>query len=66
MTLLPILTFTELRLVPLELMQRVWHASRKSLTFHAPGSVSLLGLAYAQIVDTTFRHEYPSVLNRFF
>ena len=37
MTLIPSLTFTELRLVFMEHLQRVWHASRKQLPFRTPG-----------------------------
>ena len=46
-TFIPSLTFTELRVVSMVHLQRVWHASRESLPFRAPGSVPLFGLAYA-------------------
>ena len=49
-TLIPSLTFTELRLVYMELLQRVWHTSRERLPFGTPG----LGLAYAAICETNF------------
>ena len=43
MTLIPTLTFTELRVVSMEHWQRVWHASRERLPFRTPGSVPHLG-----------------------
>ena len=39
MTLIPRLTFTELQVVSMEHLQRVWHASRGRLPFRTPGSV---------------------------
>ena len=39
MTLIPDLTFTELRVVSMEHLQRVWLASTERLTLRAPGSV---------------------------
>ena len=39
MTLIPTLTFTELRVVSIEHLQRGWHASRERLPFRTPGSV---------------------------
>ena len=39
MTLIPSLTFTELRVVSMEHLQRVWHASKERLPFRAHGSV---------------------------
>ena len=54
MTFLPILTFTQLGVVSMEHLQRVWHASRGRLPFWTPGSVPLLELAYAPIVETSF------------
>ena len=42
MTLIPSsLTLTELRVVPMEHLQQVWHASRELLPFRTPGSVPL-------------------------
>ena len=41
--LLPTLTFTELRVVSIEHLQRVWHASRECLPFRTPGSVHHFG-----------------------
>ena len=38
----------------MEHLQRVWHASRERLPFRTPGSVPILGLAYAPIVETKF------------
>ena len=43
MTLKPGLTFTELRLVSMEHLQRVLLASKEHLSFRTPGSVPLLG-----------------------
>ena len=43
MTLIPSLTFTELWVVFMEHLQRVWHASRERLPFRTPGSVLFLG-----------------------
>ena len=54
MTLIPILTFDQLRVVSKEHLQRVRHASRKRLTFRTPRSVRVFGLVYASIVDTGF------------
>ena len=36
MTLIPNLTFTELRVVSMERLQRMWHASRERLAFRTP------------------------------
>ena len=54
MILIPHLTFTELRVVSIEHLQRVWHASRERLPLQTPGSVPFWGLAYALIVETSF------------
>ena len=43
MTLIPTLAFTELRVVSMEHLQRVWHASRERLPFRTPGSVPHFG-----------------------
>ena len=43
MTLIPNLTFTELRVVSMKRLQRVWHASRARLPFRPPGSVPHFG-----------------------
>ena len=43
MTMIPGLTFTELRVVSMDRLQRVWHASRERLPFRTPGSVPLFG-----------------------
>ena len=40
--------------VSMEHLQRVWHASRERLPFRTPGSVPILGLANAPIVETKF------------
>ena len=56
-TLIPRLTFTELWVVFMEHLQRVWHASRDRLPFRTPGSAPpppILGLACAPIVGTRF------------
>ena len=60
----------------MEHLQRVWLASRERLPFRTPGSVPILGLANAPIVETkssnlpclysTFHLEYPLVLSRFY
>ena len=39
MTLIPSLTFTELWVVSMEHLQRVWHAIRERFPFRTPGSV---------------------------
>ena len=52
MTFIPSLTFTELWVVSMEHMQRVWLAIRERLPFRTPGSVPYLGLANAPIVET--------------
>ena len=52
MTFIPSLTFTELWVVSMEHMQRVWLASRERLPFRTPGSVPHLGLANVPIVET--------------
>ena len=54
MTLIPGLTFTELHVVSMEHLQRVWLASRERLPFRTPGSVPFWGLAYALIDETSF------------
>ena len=43
MTLIPSLTFTELWVVSMEHLQRVWLASRERLPFRTPGSVPHFG-----------------------
>ena len=52
MTLIPNLTFTELRLVSMKRLQRVWHASRAHSGHLVPSHI--LGLVYAPIVETSF------------
>ena len=44
MTFIPSLTFTELWVVSMEHLQRVWLASRERLPFRTPGSVPLFGI----------------------
>ena len=44
MTLLPILTFTELRIPPMEHFQRVWHSSRERLLLRTPDPVPFWNL----------------------
>ena len=75
MTFIPSLTLTELWVVSMEHLQRVWLASRERLPFRTPGSVPLFGTClcsncWDQIsrtchVYSTFRLEYPLVLSRF-
>ena len=56
MTLIPDLTFTELRVVSMEHLQRVWLASRERLPFRTPSSaLPLWGLAYDPILDQLYR-----------
>ena len=43
MTLIPSMTLTELWVVSMEHLQRLWHASRGRLPFQTPGSVPLFG-----------------------
>ena len=71
MTLIPSLTFTELWVVAMEYLQRMWLAVRECLPFRTPGSVPIFGLACALIIETslpclysTFHLEYPLVLSR--
>ena len=54
MTLLPILTLTELRVISIEHLQLVWHAHMERLPFRTPGFVPFLRLAYAPMVETSF------------
>ena len=44
MTLIPGLTLTELRVVSMDHLQRVWLASRERFPFRTPGSVPCLGI----------------------
>ena len=46
MTLKLSLTFTELRVVSMEHLQRMWHASRECLLFRKPGYVPLFGTCF--------------------
>ena len=43
MSLIPSLTFTELRVVSMEHLQRMWLANRERIPFRTPGSIPLLG-----------------------
>ena len=54
MTLLPGLTFTELRVVSMEHLQRVWLASRERLPSGHLFPSPFWGLAYAPIDETSF------------
>ena len=63
MTFIPSLTFTELWVVSMEHLQRVWLASRERLPFRTPGSVPILGLANAPIVETKFLELAMSLLD---
>ena len=47
----------------MEHLQRVWHASRERLPFQTPGSVPILGLANAPIVETKFLELAMSLLD---
>ena len=77
MTFIPSLTFTELWVVSMEHLQRVWLASRERLPFRTPGSVPHFGnLLMHQLfrpnssnlpcLYSTFHLEYPLVLSRFY
>ena len=75
MTLIPSLTFTKIRMVSVEHLQRMWHANTKRLPFWTPESVHFWDLLMLQSLRpifpslpclfSTFRLEYPSVLSRF-
>ena len=54
MTLIPSLSFTELWVVSMEHLQRVWLASKERLPFRTPVSVPFLGLACVPIVKSRF------------
>ena len=63
MTFIPSLTFTELWVVSMEHLQRVWLASRERLPLRTPGSVPLFGgLACALIVETSFPRLYTNLM----
>ena len=47
----------------MEHLQRVWLASRERLPFRTPGSVPILGLANASIVETNFLELDMSLLD---
>ena len=49
--------------VSMEHLQRVWHASRERLPFRTPGSVPILGLANAPIVETKLLELAMSLLD---
>ena len=53
-TLIPSLTFIELKVVSIEHLQWVWHASREGFPLRTPGSVLIRGPLYDLIVDTSF------------
>ena len=63
MTFIPSLTSTELWVVSMEHLQRVWLASRECLPFRTPGSVPIWGLANAPIVETKFLELVMSLLD---
>ena len=44
-------------------LRRVWHAMRDRLPFRTPGSVPLLGLAFAPIFETRFLELVMSLLD---
>ena len=63
-------SFTKLRVVSIEHLQWVWHASKERLPSWTPlGSVPLRDLHMLQLLRLanfpTFQFEYPSVLSRF-
>ena len=47
----------------MERLRRVWLASRERLPFRTPGSVPILGLANAPIVETKFLELAMSLLD---
>ena len=49
--------------VSMEHLQRVWQSSRERLPFRTPGSVPILGLANAPIVETKFLELAVSLLD---
>ena len=59
MTLIPSLTFAELRVVSMEHLQRVWHASRERLPLQTPGSVPYFGACICSDRQTTFPESTP-------
>ena len=76
-TLMPSLTFTELWVVSMEHLQRVWYASKKRLPFRTPDSVppfwDLLVLQLLRpdssnlpCLYSNFYLEYPLVISRFY
>ena len=70
-TMIPNLTFTELRVVSMEHLQGMWHASWDRLPFQTSGSVPFgTYLCSKQVLPnlclfSTFHLKYPSVLSRF-
>ena len=74
-TLIPSITVTELRVVSMGHLQRVWHASTERLPFQTLDSVPILDLLMLQLLRpafpnlsclfSTFNHEYLSVLSQF-
>ena len=63
MTLIPNLTFIELRVVSMEHLQRMWHASRERLPSWHLVPFSFFGLACAPIVETRFLELAMSLLD---
>ena len=65
---------TELGVVSMQHLQRVWHFNRESLPFPTPGSIAFCDLLMLQLLKPvflslpcrfpTFHLEYPSVLSR--
>ena len=54
-TLIPNLAFTKLRVSSMKHLQRVWHASKKRLSFRTHGSVPLFGTCFLlQLFETRF------------
>ena len=62
MTLIPGLTFTELRVVFMEHLQRVWHASRERLPLRTPGSVPYFGACICSGCRDHFSGIYTNVM----
>ena len=62
MTLIPSLTFAELRVDSMEHLQRVWHASRERLPLRTPGSVPYFGACICSGCRDHFSGFYTNVM----
>ena len=67
MTLIPSLTFTELWVLSMEHLKRMWHASRERLHFRTPGSVLRFGTClFSNCWEQIPRTCYVTVFHRLF